>query len=256
MAKWLGSLALAALGAGLAWAPAAAQRQGIVVNGTVRDQDGNPIPGAEVFLGNTSSPVVTDDRGLYRILDAPRGRQWIAVRRIGFEPARRSITLLSNQAHTLDLTMAALPVNLPPVVVEARSGVRSKRLADFWWRTRTGWGRFLTQDDLALRNAAELSQVVRFVLPHATLRLWEQETFDPWFPDARPYGSFVFRRCAPALSLDGRYPMEGWRVDELRVEEVEALEIYRPGLHRIPVEFGLHPRATQCGLVVVWRKQA
>lgn len=246
---------LPALLALLAGAPAVAQeadaRPPTIVTGTVRDPDGRPVVGAEVFLGTATTPATTNAGGVYRITAPRGGAYWVAVRRIGYSPSRRSVTLRSHESHTLDLVMDPLPLHLPEIVVEEQSGFRHRRLADFWRRSRSGWGRFVTRDVIDRQNPLQLSQVVRRFLPFAALGDFDHDSFDPYGDRT----SFYFRgarRCAPAISYNGTFPSEGWRVNDFPVHAVEALEIYRPGQSEIPFEFQMSRRAVACGLVVVW----
>lgn len=222
-----------------------------VVTGTVRDGDGRPIAGAEVFLGALTTPATTNDRGVYRLVAPRAGAWWVAVRRIGYGPSRRSITLESRRTHTLDLVLEPLPVHLPEVVVEERSGMHARRLADFWRRSRSGWGRFVTRDVIDRQNPMQLSQVVSRYLPFAAVRDWDTDSFDPG-GDRTTFYFRGARRCAPAVSFSGAFPSEGWKVNDFPVHAVEALEIYRPGQSELPFEFRMSRRAEACGLVVVW----
>lgn len=230
-------------------APLSAQ-QPTVVSGTVRDSAGVPLAGVEVFVGSAQTPAVTDARGIYTVTDVPRGRVWVSARRIGYAPTRRSATIERGRATTLDLEMTPLPAVLDELVVRA-SGMHLERLADFWRRSRMGWGRFLTRDDIERRRPTQLSQLVRIYLPNGVFQSFDHETYDPFFRERLGPSRFSRPRCAPALSVNGGYPMEGWRVDDLAVNEVEALEVFRPGM-QVPFEFTSSWRAADCGLVVAW----
>src|SRR4029078_13645307 len=85
--------------------PVAAQTQGPVVTGYVRDSAGRPIPGAVVFVGRTDKPVTTNDAGKFRVHDAPTGPQWVAARRIGYSPVRRSVRIEQHEAQEIDFVM-------------------------------------------------------------------------------------------------------------------------------------------------------
>jgi hypothetical protein len=231
-------------------APLAAQQR-TIVTGIITDSAGVPLAGVEVFLGSAQTPAVTNDRGIYMVTDAHRGRLWISARRIGYAPTRRSATIERGRTTTLDLGMAALPVLLDELVVLA-SGMHLDRLSDFWRRSRMGWGRFLTRDDIERRRPTELGQLVRMYLPGGVYRSSEQETFDPFNPGMSASSRFSHPRCAPALSLNGGYPQEGWHVNDLAVQDIEALEVYRPGMLGLPFEYSTHPRASRCGMVVAW----
>jgi hypothetical protein len=202
--------------------------------------------------------VTTNDRGEFRVSPAPRGNLWVAVRRIGFAPTRRSITLGKGERQYVHLAMTPLPVTLPEIKVVERSGMKLKRLNDFFRRSRTGYGgRFITRDDIERRNPYALSALVRPYLPWAALTYHEYRgQFYPEFLSAA-FSRAASQRCPPAVSINGGLAVMGWYVDEIPVSEVEAIEVYRPRWSEIPIEFtgGLSGmQAAQCGLVIIWQR--
>lgn len=234
-----------------------AQTDGPVVTGVVKDSAGAPIAGAEVFVGRTDKPVVTNDAGRYRVTGSATGAQWVAVRKIGFGPVRRSVRIMKGEVQVVDLVMTALPVHLPELKVVEQSGMKRSRLQDFWDRSRTSFGGyFITGEDLARRNMINLTMSVRQYLPWAALESWERSSMDygtMW--NVQPASiSTRHARCAPAISFDGGIPSDTWNVGDIPVSMVEAVEIYKPRWMDIPVEFQLDGRAQRCGLVVLWTK--
>lgn len=249
-------LGITALGALLA-APLQGQDKVSVITGVVRDAEGKPLAGAEVFAGRSDKPATTTEQGTFRIAPAPTGPLWVSVRRIGYAPVRRSVTISKGEVQTLDFEMEPLPVTLPELKVVERSGFKSRRLEDFWRRSRTGFGgRFVTREEIERRNPIQLSQLVRGHLPFAALARWEVSAWDSEydFIGFRSAATGVSRRCSPAVSINGNVPLGGWLVDDIPVSEVEAIEIYKPRWSNIPVEYSFHPRAQACGLVVIWQR--
>lgn len=237
-----------------------AQTQGPVVTGVVRDTTGRPIVGAEVFVGRTQKPVTTNDVGRFRVTGAPTGAQWVAARRIGYTPVRRSVRISREETQEIELVMVALPVMLPELKVVEQSGMKARRLEDFWNRSRSAYGgRFITSEDLERRNPITLGWMVRPYLPNAALSNWERDASD--FGPIRNFqqsGAFGAgrsgARCAPAISFDGGITSDTWTVEDIPVSMVEALEVYRPRMSEIPVEYWYDGRAGRCGLVIVWTK--
>jgi hypothetical protein len=253
------ALSLTSLLAALLVAPVEAQDQTTIITGVVRDAQGNPIAGAEVVAGRTDKPVATNEQGRFRINPAPIGRFWIAARKIGFAPVRSSITVGSGEQQQVELTMEALPVTLPELKVVERSGMKIDRLSDFWRRSRTGYGgHFITREDLDRRRPITLVNVVRPHLPRAALARWEQPSWDYQYDFMYGVASSRFsglgERCAPAISIDGGAPLGGWELEDFPVQEVEAVEVYKPRWSEVPIEYQHFPRANRCGLVVVWRR--
>ena len=236
---------------------AGAQTEGPIVTGVVKDTSGSPIVGAEVFVGRAEKPVVTNEAGRFRVISSFTGPQWVAVRKIGYSPARRSVRLSKTETQVVDLVMTVLPVHLPELKVVEESGFKRSRLQDFWGRYHSTYGGyFVTGEDLARRNAISLSNVVRLYLPYAALESWERNTMD-YGPMMNTYTlatSSNTRRCAPAISYNGSMPDDFWSVGDIPVSQVEAVEVYKPRWMRIPTEFQMYGRAVQCGLVIIWTK--
>jgi len=239
---------------------ASAQTEGPVVTGTVQDSAGRPIAGAEVFVGRTDKPVTTNEAGRFRVVGAPSGPQWVAVRRIGYSPVRRSVRISRDENQVIALVMTALPVHLPELKVVEQSGMKTRRLQDFWDRSRTAYaGRFITGEDLERRNPSTLVYVIRPWLPYAALSNIERNPADygpMWgYGQTASYSrNRLGGRCAPAVSLDGGIASDSWTIEDIPVTMVEALEIYRPRWTEIPIEYSFSGRALQCGLVIVWTK--
>ena len=253
MSRMLNSLMLLSLSA----LPLSAQTDGAIVTGVVKDTLGAPIAGAEVFVGRTDRPVVTNEHGRYRLVGAPTGPRWVAARKIGFSPVRHSVRLAEHETQVVDLVMTALPVKLPELKVVEQSGMKRTRLQDFWDRSRTSFGGyFVTAEDLERRHAIDLTMVVRQYLPFAALRSWERSSSDygtMW--NFQPTSiSTSHARCAPSISFDGGIPTDSWNVEDIPVSMVEGLEIYKPRWMDIPVDYQMDARAQRCGLLVLWTK--
>jgi hypothetical protein len=241
----------------LAALPLRAQTGAAIVTGVVKDTSGVPIAGAEVFVGRTDKPVVTNDHGRYRMVGAPTGPRWVAARKIGYSPVRNSVRILKGETQVVDLVMTALPVTLPELKVVEQSGMKRTRLQDFWDRSRASFGgHFLTSEDLERRNPITLAVPVRQYLPWAALESWERNSMDygPMWNVQPASAGLSHARCAPSISFDGGIPTDTWNVGDIPVGMVEAIEIYKPRWLDIPVEFQMDGRAQRCGLVVLWTK--
>ena len=237
--------------------PVMAQTSGAVVTGVVKDSSGVPIAGAEVFVGRTDKPVVTNEAGRYRVVGAPTGARWVAVRKIGFSPVRRSVRISREEVQVVDLVMTALPVTLPELTVVERSGMKRSRLQDFWDRSRSSFGGyFITAEDLERRNLVNLAMPVRQYLPWAALESWERRSGDFGMMGRYQPASIgtSHTRCAPAISFNGGLATDTWNVGDIPVSMVEGVEIYKPRWMDIPIEFQMDGRAQRCGLLIIWTK--
>jgi len=224
-----------------------AQGRATILRGTVTDTTGQPLAGAEVWVGTGGTAVRTDAMGRYRIDNPPSGGQWVFVRRVGYAPGRRTVRVRQEVATALDFTLTPTTLTLADFVVEA---------VEDWRRARSSVGSiFLAQQDLQAGNRTEVSETVRMYLPYGVFRESGPDALDR----AGMAGLNLIRaggslRCAPAVSYNGERPREGFPVDAFPLSEVEAVEVYRPGQSRVPWEFADIRRAVACGTVVVWLK--
>jgi len=238
----------------------AAQSEGPVLSGVVRDTSGRPIAGAEVFVGRTDKPATTNDQGRFRIVGTPTGPQWVAARRIGYAPVRHSVRIGRTEPEEITLVMSPLPVYLEEIKVVEQSGMKARRLADFWQRSRSSYGgHFITGEDLDRRNPITLVQMVRPYLPFAALSGWERSTNDfgpiwEFTPSSSSTSGRLGARCAPSISFDGGTVTDAWNVEDIPVSTVEAIEVYRPRWTEIPIEYSYDGRSLRCGLVVIWTR--
>jgi outer membrane receptor protein involved in Fe transport len=97
--------------------PAAAVAQAAdTLAGRVTDQVGQPIPTAIVEVTELGRSVTTAANGTYR-LALPTGRYTVVIRRTGFAPVVRGVTVAG--AVALDVALAPSPFQLEPVTVTA-----------------------------------------------------------------------------------------------------------------------------------------
>jgi iron complex outermembrane recepter protein len=105
--------------AGAALTPAAAQQAAATIQGSVRDAQGQPVPGAVVRLrGAADRSVVTDASGGYRLGPIPAGSYTVEVQAIGQAAATRRIQPGAGTA-TVNFTLDAAPISLAPLEVRA-----------------------------------------------------------------------------------------------------------------------------------------
>ncbi|MEM8928484.1 MAG: TonB-dependent receptor [Bacteroidota bacterium] len=87
------------------------------VTGTVTDEDGNPVLGANVFLLDTGKGASTDIQGAFLISDLSSGTYFIQVSYLGFESVTKEFEL--NTDTTVDFTLVKTLDQLNEVVVTA-----------------------------------------------------------------------------------------------------------------------------------------
>jgi hypothetical protein len=245
----LGSMTALAAALVIAAAPLSAQK----VTGTVVDAGRKPIPEATVSLqteeGRMLATAVTDTAGVFD-MRAPRfGRFYLHAERIGYESVRSAVDV--NLAEQVDLLVVLdiAAVTLEPLTVTARSPFDMGRLGEYYERMadnqRLGIGRFMTRDQIDLRGALEMVELLR-EFPRVTA-LQDNRGQHIVFQDVRG-------ACTPAVFIDGALANRQDRafLDELvRPYELEGIEIYQ-GVARLP---GRYHDATGCGVILLWTRR-
>ena len=270
------SAVLVVLGLGLA-GTAVGQDKTAVVRGVVRDDEGRPVDGASVEVLGTRLLATTGDNGGFRLAAVPSGRYWIVVRRIGFAPIRMTTTVAAGRDREIAIDLERAPQRLSELTVLAHGGMSKPRYQDFFIRSRSAFGAFLTRDDIAQTRGSDVVSVVQRYLPGRTRFALEHRSGSDLYSGGRLYrrfgsslvyaqdglGSFypagtsalaVFNNpnCGPAISINGSTPWPGASLTDFQLDQVEALEIYRRGSW-VPTEFA-YREGSGCGLVVVWTK--
>src|SRR5712692_3678859 len=133
--------------------PAAAQG---VVRGTVHDKEGAPISGASIAIPGTTLSTRTDLQGLYRIAVVPAGRVGVHAAAVGYGPVDTTVALTGGDSTTLDFTLWAAPLALPPV------DVVSDRVPHFGDRPATSVAQ-VTERDLDRRAVNTVEEAIDHV---------------------------------------------------------------------------------------------
>jgi TonB-linked SusC/RagA family outer membrane protein len=102
----------------VAAAPAAAQT-GTIKGRIIDDQTGAALPSANVFLEKTSFSAASDERGDYALPKVPVGTYVIVASLIGYQQARQTVTVVSDEAIIVNLRLKPSDLALNPVVVTA-----------------------------------------------------------------------------------------------------------------------------------------
>jgi outer membrane receptor protein involved in Fe transport len=90
---------------------------GAVVGVVTDHKTGSPIAAATVTLDGTRFVAHTGDDGRYRLSDVPAGTYTLTVRRLSYRQITQPVTVLAEQATTVDITLEPSPTALDQVVV-------------------------------------------------------------------------------------------------------------------------------------------
>lgn len=214
------------------------------LRGTVaRADDGEPLAGVEVSLRGTPLRAVTDPGGGFEFARLPPGSYQVRTAHPGYGTRVDSVEVDFRATVQLRVRLAPAAVKLPPLVVDVRSHVLAN--AGFYERRDRSPGAFLTRRQWASRLPSRSTDLLR-VVPGVRVQYTRQG-----------FGSVVLDRrgCAVRYFLDGVRTNPTFQLDEVPVDWIEALEIYR-GPAEVPpqfVGFSGSERAT-CGVVVIWTR--
>ena len=92
------------------------------LKGRVIDANDNGLAGASVSVEGTTTAVVTNTAGEFAVSGLQGGAHRISVRRVGYQPVDRDITVTPGQTLQTDVVLNASPVALNDVVVTSAAG--------------------------------------------------------------------------------------------------------------------------------------
>jgi hypothetical protein len=121
--RWVSRIArrAVALGTVVLFGAGALAAQGTTgkVEGTVRDQAGAPVAGAQVLIVGSAFAGVTNEQGYYFINNVPAGLVTLRAQYIGYAPAEvRGVRVLAGQTFTQPLTLSQQAVTVEGITVE------------------------------------------------------------------------------------------------------------------------------------------
>jgi hypothetical protein len=213
------------------------------LRGIVSDSAGAPIASADVGIASLHKLTRTDDHGRFAFEKIPVGAVELSVRRLGYEPRKLQATVSNTLEFSFNVTLVANPAVLGATDVSAKR--RYQAIEGFHQRRIQGIGVYVTRDDIVARNANLPTDVLRQAAGVQIVRTRTGQGLR--FTSA----SGGRRDCPPTMWIDGqRAP--GIEIDELPVDDIEGIELYR-GASTTPPQFW-HGGGPSCGTVVIWTR--
>ena len=215
------------------------------LNGVVRTPDGQPVNGATVLVYGTDAKGQTSPTGTFSLTGLPAGTYSAEVRAIGYAPKRVAVNLSATHALSVTIPLDQRVQQIEGVVVTADRSKLAKDYTGFLDRVKHGMGHYVTEEQLANRQAIMFTDVLRMtpgmnVVPNGSM------------------GYAVQGRggCTPDVYLDGMPIIDGASSlnDLINPNDVSGVEIYNGGA-TTPVQFQGNPGGGSCGAVVVWSKR-
>jgi hypothetical protein len=147
---------------------------------------------------------------------------------------------------SIELEVTVVPV--PELVVQIERADNVGKMAGFDHRKATGFGSFIMRDEIERAQPSRLSQLFYAVPGVRVVPAPNNDILGTRLVSARGGGI----NCYMELFLDGiRQPSEGFNIDLLPPEDIEAIEVYA-GSSRTPAVFAR--RGSPCGAVVIWTR--
>jgi len=108
--------------------PVTAQQATGTVSGRVTDASiGRGLPDVQILVTGTRIGTITGSNGEFTLVGVPVGERTLTVRRIGYQPTTRAVTVTSGATTTADVALGVSAVNLSEVVVTGTGTATEKR---------------------------------------------------------------------------------------------------------------------------------
>jgi hypothetical protein len=227
-------------------APLAVRAQSAVVAGVVMDTAGFPLELAEVVAMRTKLTVQTNTRGVFVVAKLPKGKELFRVRRVGFQAQVFELDLNPGDTVRIGITLDRDSTQtLPELKVDApaplkRSELLQKEVHDRAFRAGAPPSSIIDRKELESTTSSRLFNLLSV---HGLQTRVEPKTGKQFVVCPR-------RNDRPAIFVDGALvdggPTGGsnrWRgtalaplidIENLRPEELEAVEVYRSPAERPP----------------------
>jgi hypothetical protein len=205
--------------------------------------------------------VEADEEGAFEFFVRRVSAVRITAKRLGYEETTTPTLYFDNrQLFQVEVRLDPEAILLAPLEIVAWAGVIQNALHEgFLNRVETGFGHYITRDQVEARNPARVSDLLRD-LPGVTV--------SGGAVGNRPSIRMVRatnRNCATQIWVDGMLvnargistngslsPMD-FRIDDVVTPaSIEGIEVYR-GLSTVPPEF--LNRDADCGVIAIWTKR-
>jgi hypothetical protein len=216
-----------------------------VLTGTVTSTNGQPLEGAQVLLLGTTLGGRTDQGGNFRLGGLPGGTQSIEVRQIGYAPQRYAVDLAPDKISKVNAVLEERAVVLKEVEVAGKKG---SGIPGFDRRQKSGFGTYITRDDIEKRGAINTSDLFR-TIPGVQV-LWNGSGYTVQMSRANT------GYCPVQYYIDGTPFLStgGDDMDQIvQPQDIQAIEVYK-GPTETPAEFQGGGGAA-CGTIVIWTRR-
>jgi hypothetical protein len=226
--------------------PARAQSASGMVQGTVSDSVGRKMDQVLVTITGTSLVAITDSSGRYVIGRVPIGAIEVKVRHVGYWADSMKVTVSEAITARADFRMRQQIIELmgTEVVADPSSG----KMGAFNQRRSRGVGSFITRADIEKRQAASVSELLRYLPGVAVSQRMAGEPQPVRMQ--RSVNTTTTGNCSVQIYVDG-HPYQNGNVDDFIPNNLEGIEVYRSA-SEIPGAF--RARDATCGVIALWTR--
>jgi hypothetical protein len=209
----------------------------------VQEGGGRGIGDVVLQIEGSEVRAVSAGDGSFQLPPMPPGTYELTTSHIAHGERQDTISIEHGASLQYTISLAESAVPLRPIEVVVRSELLERR--GFYERQQNGAGAYLTRSSWQARSPARPSDILRTV---SGVRI---------MPARGGLGTVLMSRgnCPFRYILDGTPVTSTFSLDDMPVEWIEALEIYR-GVAGLPVQFTSPPGIdnANCGVIVVWTR--
>ena len=111
----------------LALFPSAIIAQSGTITGTLTDQNGTHLVGANIQISGTEKGTITGAEGNFILEDIPAGKITLRLSYIGYTPEKKTIDIAEGEEHTIDVSLEQ-SLSMPQITVIGQSPERFARI--------------------------------------------------------------------------------------------------------------------------------
>jgi hypothetical protein len=245
-------------------ATASAQSQSVLKGTVVVDGTASPpLNDAEVAVPTLQLLVRTDSLGRFQFKNIPKGTHRITVRRVGYSGMAVNATF--NGRDTLDADFALTPLTVTLDTVSVQGNSVAGKFREFEERRVTGFGSFLTRDELEKQRDRPLGEIMTR-LPGVRYNRYGGEgaiASHRWAGGISRGGDAFDRQkgappgCYAQVFLDGNRIFSArpgeplFNINSIEPSSIQGIEYYASAA-QTPIQYD--PRNADCGTVLIWTR--
>lgn len=213
------------------------------LTGSVRDEKGRPLSGAQLMVWGSEVTGSTQEDGTFTLTDLPAGTQALEVRYVGYAPERVTVDLVSHATRSVTVTLDKKVDVLGQVTVYGKPSRRQRDLTGFLQRSKGGFGHFLTRADIEKRHPFQFTDLFRMIPGFMVV---PDTGFGYRIISTR--GSGFSGKCQPSVYINGMRIFDVGDIDGIVMpSDVAGVEAYA-GAAGTPPQYASHG----CGSILIW----